>query len=65
MERMLEQVTLGVRRVEALAPHPQQQQLLVLLHAHPLLPPDPFKPSFLMLAQGASDGAKRQIVTNA
>jgi hypothetical protein len=34
MEPMLEQENLGVRRVESLAPHPQQQPLL----EHPFHP---------------------------
>jgi hypothetical protein len=38
MKPMLEQENLGVRRVESLAPHPQQQPLLLPLLVHPLHP---------------------------
>jgi hypothetical protein len=58
MEQMLEHCCLGVRRMEALAPHPQCQPLL----QHPLHRCDVSKPSFLMPTQGTRDRTKHEAV---
>jgi len=56
MERMRAQKTLGSAGSRLSLRGPKQLQLI----EHPLLPPHPYKPSFLMLAQGARLRSKRE-----